>query len=540
MSAAPITTVRPSVLAQVPGELADRRRLAGAVDADDEDHGRLVAQVDAVVAGLRARQVGQQLGEAVGQRLAAETRPPRPRARAARRPGRSCGRRRRRRSAPPRGAPRSPRRGRPRTAWPGPRRRAPRASCACSRAGGGRSRGAPPRGPARPRPRRGLRAGDEEVVPVAGHGVGDDISVSDLEFRAERADAPTAGSCSTPTCPTSAVASASSTRRAEPADPDEWPAVGHLPRRRRRRRGRGVWRLQEPAGGRRDQAHVGGAARPPARRGAPAAGRAGGRGACGGPPPGGARHLLGATRRRLPCTARSATPRWPTTTATPTPRTGSRRWSDRRALRSCGAASSAALSRGAPGSPEPAAGQVAVAEQTALVGRRLEAALGVRRVHAVLQPPGALTGSEAISLWPVVVGEQAGAPAARREHAIGRVQRDARRARRSRCRPAPRPGYPSALDVGRAGRWSGGRAAPAKTMLTRGPAPFFGVLGRVRLRGRGAPKTSGSPAHAGRTTRSPVRLPRGAARGRRSRPPASGPRAAPRRGGPRTRSAAGG
>ena len=46
VSAAPSTTVLPSSLLQVPGELADRRRLAGAVDAGDHDHRRLVAQVD--------------------------------------------------------------------------------------------------------------------------------------------------------------------------------------------------------------------------------------------------------------------------------------------------------------------------------------------------------------------------------------------------------------------------------------------------------------------------------------------------------------
>ncbi len=38
-------------LLQVPGELADRRRLARPVDAHDQDHGRLGAQVDVVVAG---------------------------------------------------------------------------------------------------------------------------------------------------------------------------------------------------------------------------------------------------------------------------------------------------------------------------------------------------------------------------------------------------------------------------------------------------------------------------------------------------------
>ena len=57
------------LLAQVPGELADRRRLAGAVDADGQDHGRLVAQVDRSVAGLG--DAGQQLDEALLQRLAA-------------------------------------------------------------------------------------------------------------------------------------------------------------------------------------------------------------------------------------------------------------------------------------------------------------------------------------------------------------------------------------------------------------------------------------------------------------------------------------
>ena len=56
-------------LLQVPGELADRRRLAGAVDADDEDHGRVGAQVDVVVAGLG--EVGEELRQPLGQRLAA-------------------------------------------------------------------------------------------------------------------------------------------------------------------------------------------------------------------------------------------------------------------------------------------------------------------------------------------------------------------------------------------------------------------------------------------------------------------------------------
>src|SRR4051795_5139590 len=60
---------QPERLAQVPGELADRRRLAGAVDADDEDDRRVGPQVDRVVAG--ARELGEQLGQAAGQRLAA-------------------------------------------------------------------------------------------------------------------------------------------------------------------------------------------------------------------------------------------------------------------------------------------------------------------------------------------------------------------------------------------------------------------------------------------------------------------------------------
>ena len=69
VSAAPSTTVLPSSLLQVPGELADRRRLAGAVDADGHDHRRVVAYVDAVLA--RAGDAGEQLDEPLLQRLAA-------------------------------------------------------------------------------------------------------------------------------------------------------------------------------------------------------------------------------------------------------------------------------------------------------------------------------------------------------------------------------------------------------------------------------------------------------------------------------------
>ena len=175
-------------LAQVPGELADRRRLAGAVDADDEDHGRVGAEVDVVVAG--AGELGEQLGEPLGQRLAADEvallglalellddlR-------------RSCARRRRRRSAPPRGAPRSPRRGRPGTASPGPRPAAPRASCACSRACGGRSRGAAARARLLGRRRGAGAVGDEEVVPVSCHGTRENRAMpEEITVRAEAAD----------------------------------------------------------------------------------------------------------------------------------------------------------------------------------------------------------------------------------------------------------------------------------------------------------------------------------------------------------------
>ena len=64
--------MRFELVAQVPGELADRRRLAGAVDADDEDHRRVGPQVDLVVAG--AGELGEQLGQPVRQRLAADER----------------------------------------------------------------------------------------------------------------------------------------------------------------------------------------------------------------------------------------------------------------------------------------------------------------------------------------------------------------------------------------------------------------------------------------------------------------------------------
>ena len=88
-------TLRPSSCAQVPGELADRRRLARAVDPGDHDHRRLVAQVDAR-RRPRPRDVGQQLDEARGERLAAlDLAARRPPARAARRPSRSSSRRRR-------------------------------------------------------------------------------------------------------------------------------------------------------------------------------------------------------------------------------------------------------------------------------------------------------------------------------------------------------------------------------------------------------------------------------------------------------------
>jgi hypothetical protein len=54
---------------QVPGELAERRRLAGAVDARDEDDRRLGAQIDRVLS--RPGDLGEQLDEPVGELLTA-------------------------------------------------------------------------------------------------------------------------------------------------------------------------------------------------------------------------------------------------------------------------------------------------------------------------------------------------------------------------------------------------------------------------------------------------------------------------------------
>src|SRR5215210_4764528 len=53
---------------EVPGQLADRRRLAGAVDAGDHDHRRRVGEVDAPLPRLGDR--GEQLAQAMGERLA--------------------------------------------------------------------------------------------------------------------------------------------------------------------------------------------------------------------------------------------------------------------------------------------------------------------------------------------------------------------------------------------------------------------------------------------------------------------------------------
>src|SRR5204862_59968 len=62
--------LQPELALQVPSELADRRRLAGAVDADRHDHGRRVAHVDPVLAG--AGDVGEHLRQAPAERLAAD------------------------------------------------------------------------------------------------------------------------------------------------------------------------------------------------------------------------------------------------------------------------------------------------------------------------------------------------------------------------------------------------------------------------------------------------------------------------------------
>ena len=69
VSAAPSDDLHTQLLLEVPGELADRRRLAGPVDPHGHDHRRLVTDVDPVVAG--PGDPGQQLDEPVLQRLAA-------------------------------------------------------------------------------------------------------------------------------------------------------------------------------------------------------------------------------------------------------------------------------------------------------------------------------------------------------------------------------------------------------------------------------------------------------------------------------------
>src|SRR5262249_32067912 len=53
---------------EVPGELADRGGLPGSVDAGDQDHRGVWLQTDPIVSG--ARDVGEQLDETVGERLA--------------------------------------------------------------------------------------------------------------------------------------------------------------------------------------------------------------------------------------------------------------------------------------------------------------------------------------------------------------------------------------------------------------------------------------------------------------------------------------
>ncbi len=68
MSAAPRTTERPNSSREVPGDLADRRRLAGAVDADHQQHRRLAAEVDRGARG--GGDLGEDLDQALAHRLA--------------------------------------------------------------------------------------------------------------------------------------------------------------------------------------------------------------------------------------------------------------------------------------------------------------------------------------------------------------------------------------------------------------------------------------------------------------------------------------
>ena len=110
VSAAPITTLAPG-LVQLVGELADRGRLAGAVDADHENHRGLGAQVErAALERLRRARRRRSSGarRAAPRACAGGRRPTRPRAPARSRPSRA--RPRRRRSAAPRAAPRRRRR----------------------------------------------------------------------------------------------------------------------------------------------------------------------------------------------------------------------------------------------------------------------------------------------------------------------------------------------------------------------------------------------------------------------------------------------
>ena len=148
VSAAASSTDRPELLLEVPGDLADRRRLAAAVDAHHQDHRRLLGERDRVA--VRRAPCRRAAPAAAGSgRRRRRARPARPRARGARRSPRWSARRRRRRSAPPRAA-RRPRRRATGTPWPAAPRRAPGASSTCCRAAGGRSRAAP--APPRPRP----------------------------------------------------------------------------------------------------------------------------------------------------------------------------------------------------------------------------------------------------------------------------------------------------------------------------------------------------------------------------------------------------